>query len=405
MRQANLINTINREELNFIRSKSNNKKLGNTIKSNNLLTTLTSTNNSKNNKNKNENKFKLMGNLILNKVDDILNQNNSNYNGTNIFTSNSLNYNTAFTATKNIISNLDNNNLIKQKSEKSFKENHNSSKRSDSFNSISNKNFSRKDSKNSEKENSINNNDNYNNNTNIDDNSKKETFMTDFQTKRKFKEQEEHSETNEDENYKKAQDDKIKEVLSNVNEVEDFIKLNPPSDSDISPEYLQDMKDFRNLIMDIDSYKKSYQEEYDELQYLIKFVDTTKSKVSRHMSGVSNIYTQTGLKKKNIATNKLRESHFSDEENINNNNNLNNNENIYDKVKNIGKIKDKLFCIQDNVINYHKGFSTKMCKIEKKNNKYKNIIYEEGKDSEKLNIKHDVVLKKEKKLKKAKSNK
>ena len=55
--------------------------------------------------------------------------------------------------------------------------------------------------------------------------------------------------------------------------------------------------DFRNLINQVDIYTQNVKEEFDELQYLIKYVKDTKHKVSKHMDGVKNVFKETKTKK------------------------------------------------------------------------------------------------------------
>jgi len=90
-------------------------------------------------------------------------------------------------------------------------------------------------------------------------------------------------------------DEAINEMLHNIDEIDDFIK-NPDKGKDShlfegSPDYKERMdknkRDFEELINEIDSYKKEMQEDFDIIQYLIKF---TKN----------GIFKGAGLSKKNI---------------------------------------------------------------------------------------------------------
>lgn len=348
MRNIRTTDTINRGELNFMRSKktkSSHSAINCEPKKDNNL--------SKKGSDKFF-KFQQMSNLILNKVDDILNQYPSSGNVIN----NLPDYSDSYNTTKSIISKLESNTQIVET---------NSCRRTRT------KKHSQKLSKENQEEVK---------NEEISENSdsilnKKDTFITGVLVESQRKD------INHDTNYLEENNKKIKEVLDNVNDIENYIKSEEYS-TDISPEHQQDMKDFRNMMMEVDGYKRSMQDEFDELQYLIKFVDNTKSKVNRHMFGVSNVFTQTKLK--TVHSNKLREN----EENSGSDGENNEDEILYNKEKNLSKIKDKLFNIQDNVITYHHNFLTRMTKVEKKNSKYKNIIYEDGKD--KLNIKYDGII-------------
>jgi hypothetical protein len=137
--------------------------------------------------------------------------------------------------------------------------------------------------------------------------------------------------------------------------------------------------DFRYMIEEIESLKQGAKNEYDELQYLIKYVGKASTRVNRHMYGVSNLFKESGINtktanKKNI--NKFIEN--SDDDNSDNNSNRN--YELYNKEKNMGRIKDNLINMQDNFIGFYKNFDSKMKNIEINNKKFKNkILYDKTK--------------------------
>jgi hypothetical protein len=158
-------------------------------------------------------------------------------------------------------------------------------------------------------------------------------------------------------------DKQNKEVLYNIDDLDNFFDDSTISDSE-NLEHKKDMLDFKNLIAEVDDFKRGMREEYDELQYLIKFVENTSTKINRHKYGVSNLFNQSGLK----TVNKLNYD-LDEHENSDNDTGKDINQ-IYNKMKNLNKVKDNLFKIQDNVISYHQNFGEKMKKIEKKNTKH-----------------------------------
>jgi len=124
--------------------------------------------------------------------------------------------------------------------------------------------------------------------------------------------------------------------------------------------------EFRNLINEVDAYKQNVKDEFDELQYLIKYVKDTKNKVTKHMSGVKNLFKESNIRKKKGAK--------EDDYEYDSDNSYDGNKNsVYDKEKNLGKVKDNLFNIQDKVISFHQDFSNKVTRIGEKNSNYKKI--------------------------------
>ena len=103
-------------------------------------------------------------------------------------------------------------------------------------------------------------------------------------------------------------DEEINAMLHNIDEIDNFIK-NPEKGKDShlfegSPDYRDRMAkskhDFEELIKEIDGYKKEMQEEFDEIQYLIKFTNNTEKLITRHKNVINGIFKGAGLSKKNI---------------------------------------------------------------------------------------------------------
>ena len=103
-------------------------------------------------------------------------------------------------------------------------------------------------------------------------------------------------------------DEDINEMLHNIDEIDDIIK-NPEQGKDshlfeASPDYKDRMvkskRDFEELINEIDNYKKEMQEEFDIIQYLIKFTNITEKLITRHKNVINSIFKGAGLSKQNI---------------------------------------------------------------------------------------------------------
>ena len=119
------------------------------------------------------------------------------------------------------------------------------------------------------------------------------------------------------------------------------------------------------MIEEVDMYKKNITDEFDELQYLIKYVKNTNKKVDRHMKGINNLYEQAKIKKNN----KLIDLDYSFDSNNENSNNYR----VY-KERNLNKIKDNLLGITGNVISYHQDLRKNMDDITYKNREVSNYI-------------------------------
>ena len=191
----------------------------------------------------------------------------------------------------------------------------------------------------------------------------------------------------------------INEMLHNIDEIDDFIN-DPEKTKDAylfegSPDYKERMaksrKDFEDLIKEIDGYKKEMQDEFDIIQYLIKFTNNTEKLITRHKNVINGIFKGAGLQKaiindqndkdgnkndknrKTKSVNKGRIQQYLDivkevdkMEQVNMNGD---DSEIYDdefltssvselngvfyKMKKINQIKDNLSNIQDDCLGYH----------------------------------------------------
>ena len=108
--------------------------------------------------------------------------------------------------------------------------------------------------------------------------------------------------------FRAQNDEAINEMLHNIDEIDNFIK-NPEEGKDShlfegSPDYKDRMakskRDFEELINEIDSYKKEMQEDFDIIQYLIKFTNNTEKLIARHKNVINGIFKGAGLSKQNI---------------------------------------------------------------------------------------------------------
>ena len=144
---------------------------------------------------------------------------------------------------------------------------------------------------------------------------------------------------------------------------------------------------------DIDDYKNQIHEEFDEIQYLIKFADKTHKLIGRHKNVISNIFKGAGLKpkrnydeyeednenlndKNEVKVKKKKKDSFDDYDNYNeyddepryvngyyyrnarrDDEDLNE---VFDKMKKINKIKDNLSNIQDDFLGYHSNLKHKI---------------------------------------------
>ena len=198
-------------------------------------------------------------------------------------------------------------------------------------------------------------------------------------------------------------DEAINAMLNNIEEIDNFIN-NPEKGDDSrlfegSPDYKEKMaknrKDFEDLIKEIDGYKKEMQEEFDEIQYLIKFTNNTEKLIDRHKNVINEIFKGAGLPKKIIEeklfpndgnitgekrkikrnkshsksriqgyldilkeVDKVEEEFGKDEyyEDLNDellSTNVSELNGVFYKLKKINQIKDNLCNIQDDCLGYH----------------------------------------------------
>ena len=191
----------------------------------------------------------------------------------------------------------------------------------------------------------------------------------------------------------------INEMLHNIDEIDDFIK-DPEKTKDSylfegSPDYKERMaksrKEFEELIKEIDGYKKDMEDEFDLIQYLIKFTNNTEKLITRHKNVINGIFKGAGLQKQIIIDKKdnekekaekgrkiksvnknriqnyldiIKEVDKMDQENINEEDIENYDDEflttsvselngVFYKLKKINQIKDNLNNIQDDCLGYH----------------------------------------------------
>ena len=188
----------------------------------------------------------------------------------------------------------------------------------------------------------------------------------------------------------------IDEMLHNIDEIDDFIK-DPEKTKDSylfegSPDYKERMakskKEFEELIKEIDGYKKEMEDEYDIIQYLIKFTNNTEKLITRHKNVINGIFKGAGLQKqiiddkndkekdktrkiKSVSKSRIqnyldivKEVDKMDQEDINEEDVENYDDEflatsvselngVFYKLKKINQIKDNLSNIQDDCLGYH----------------------------------------------------
>ena len=195
---------------------------------------------------------------------------------------------------------------------------------------------------------------------------------------------------------KKKDDKVIKDITKQINDM--LNNIDEVDSGDINKQIkelsLLDKQgsDFRALMEDIDDYKNQIHEEFDEIQYLIKFADKTHKLIGRHKNVISNIFKGAGLKpkrnydeyndddkkildKKNNNKKKKKDEYDDDDYNgddydepryVNgyyyrrarkDEEDLNE---VFDKLKKINKVKDNLSNIQDDFLGYHSNLKHKI---------------------------------------------
>ena len=203
-------------------------------------------------------------------------------------------------------------------------------------------------------------------------------------------------------------DEAINEMLHNIDEIDNFIK-NPEEGKDShlfegSPDYKDRMakskRDFEELINEIESYKKEMQEDFDIIQYLIKFTNNTEKLIARHKNVINGIFKGAGLSKQNIddklneedkkerkikSTNKSRIQGYMDivkevdkmeQEAVDEDDFMDYDDDeflttsvsqlngVFYKMKKINQIKDNLCNIQDDCLGYHEKLKNTLKRSE-----------------------------------------
>ena len=188
----------------------------------------------------------------------------------------------------------------------------------------------------------------------------------------------------------------INEMLHNIDEIDDFIK-DPEKTKDSylfegSPDFKDRMaksrKEFEDLIKEIDGYKKEMEDEFDIIQYLIKFTNNTEKLITRHKNVINGIFKGAGLQKQIVDDKNDKEKEkgrktksvtkskiqgyldiVKEVDKMDQDNNIEEDFENYDdeflttsvselngvfyKLKKINQIKDNLSNIQDDCLGYH----------------------------------------------------
>ena len=224
-------------------------------------------------------------------------------------------------------------------------------------------------------------------------------------------------------------DREINDMLHNIDEIDDFI--NDPEKTkdaylfDGSPDYKERMaksrKEFEELIKEIDGYKKDMQDEFDIIQYLIKFTNNTEKLITRHKNVINGIFKGAGLQKtiindknedkneKERNTKSVSKGHIQqyldivkEVDNMEQGNTNVDDIDIYDdefltssvselngvfyKLKKINQIKDNLSNIQDDCLGYHEKLrdTLKRSQSARPQNKRKDLSKEKNKEEQKI---------------------
>ena len=220
----------------------------------------------------------------------------------------------------------------------------------------------------------------------------------------------------------------INDMLHNIDEIDDFIS-DPEKTRDAylfdgSPDYKERMaksrKEFEELIKEIDGYKKDMQDEFDIIQYLIKFTNNTEKLITRHKNVINGIFKGAGLQKtiindknedknekdrKTKSVSKGRIQQYLDivkeVDNMDQGNTNVDDIDIYDdefltssvselngvfyKLKKINQIKDNLSNIQDDCLGYHEKLrdTLKRAHSARPQNNRKDLDKEKNKEEQK----------------------
>ena len=193
------------------------------------------------------------------------------------------------------------------------------------------------------------------------------------------------------------------EMMENINNQINAILKNIDDEGDSKKatkaiKHLKNSADFKNIIEEIDSYTNEIHEEFDEIKYLIKFADNTHKLIDRHKNVMTNIFRGAGLRpskkieeeEEKLKNNKGKIRKYKSTGKINVMDNLKDYEDneiddqpyykngyyyrnareddmnigeVFDKLKAINKVKDNLSNIQDDFLGYHQNLKTKMIRI------------------------------------------
>ena len=94
----------------------------------------------------------------------------------------------------------------------------------------------------------------------------------------------------------------INAILKNIDDEGDDEKVRK------NIKHLKDSADFQKMIKEIDDYRDEIHEEFDEVKYLIKFVDNTHKLIDRHKNVMTNIFRGSGIRPTNNLENEEERS-------------------------------------------------------------------------------------------------
>ena len=219
----------------------------------------------------------------------------------------------------------------------------------------------------------------------------------------------------------------INEMLHNIDEIDDFIN-DPEKTKDSylfegSPDFKDRMaksrKEFEELIKEIDGYKKEMEDEFDLIQYLIKFTNNTEKLITRHKNVINGIFKGAGLQKqiindknengkvdkgrkiKSVSKSRIqnyldivKEVDKMDQEDINEENfedyddeflttSVSELNGVFYKLKKINQIKDNLNNIQDDCLGYHEKLKDTLKRSQSARPQLRKMI-EDNKEEQKI---------------------
>ena len=219
----------------------------------------------------------------------------------------------------------------------------------------------------------------------------------------------------------------INEMLHNIDEIDDFIN-DPEKTKDSylfegSPDFKDRMaksrKEFEELIKEIDGYKKEMEDEFDLIQYLIKFTNNTEKLITRHKNVINGIFKGAGLQKqiindknengkvdkgrkiKSVSKSRIqnyldivKEVDKMDQADINEENfedyddeflttSVSELNGVFYKLKKINQIKDNLNNIQDDCLGYHEKLKDTLKRSQSARPQLRKMI-EDNKEEQKI---------------------